>query len=426
SIIKQHRGAANQLGFAVQLCYMRYPGIVLPAGVEPVMPLLRLITDQIKITASEWTQYARRAETRREHFLELQSLFGFKSFTTADHYKMAVQSLEELAWQTDKGIVLAIHLIQSLRSQSILLPSINVMERICSEAITRATRRIYTTLTSALTDTNLQQLDILLKVKPDAKVTTLAWLRQPPGPGKARYLLEHIERLRAIRDFGLPNGLDKTIHQNRLLKLAREGRQMTSQDLSKFEPNRRYATLSALLMETQATLIDEIIELHDRIIGSLFNRAKRNHGSKFQQSGKEINNKVRLFSRIGHALLEAKQSGSDPFAAIENIITWDAFTQSVTEAEKLAQSEDFDYLHLIGEGYSQIRRYSPVFLDALQLKAAPAAQEVLEAVEKLRVMNTENLRKVPEDAPTSFVRKRWKNLVFTAEGVDRRCASYLN
>ena len=28
SIISQRRGAANRLGFAVQLCYMRYPGVI--------------------------------------------------------------------------------------------------------------------------------------------------------------------------------------------------------------------------------------------------------------------------------------------------------------------------------------------------------------------------------------------------------------
>jgi hypothetical protein len=63
------------------------------------------------------------------------------------------------------------------------------------------------------------------------------------------------------------------IHQNRLLKLAREGRQMTSHDLSKFEPNRRYATIIALIIEAHAIIIDEIIEMHDRIIGSLFARS---------------------------------------------------------------------------------------------------------------------------------------------------------
>ncbi|WP_333939180.1 hypothetical protein, partial [Klebsiella pneumoniae] len=36
-----------------------------------------------------------------------------------------------------------------------------------------------------------------------------------------------------------------------------------------------------------------------------------------------INDKVRLYSRIGQALLEAKESGSDPYAAIEAVIPWD-------------------------------------------------------------------------------------------------------
>ena len=32
AIVRQRRGAANRLGFAVQLCYLRYPGIVLGLG----------------------------------------------------------------------------------------------------------------------------------------------------------------------------------------------------------------------------------------------------------------------------------------------------------------------------------------------------------------------------------------------------------
>ena len=40
---------------------------------------------------------------------------------------------------------------------------------------------------------------------------------------KFRHILEHIDRLKVIRNLDLPVGLDKMIHQNRLLKLAREG-----------------------------------------------------------------------------------------------------------------------------------------------------------------------------------------------------------
>ncbi|MFZ2219456.1 MAG: Tn3 family transposase, partial [Rhodoferax sp.] len=168
------------------------------------------------------------------------------------------------------------------------------------------------------------------------------------------------------------------------------------------------------------TVTDEIIDLHDRILGKLFNAAKNKHQQQFQASGKAINAKVRLYGRIGQALIDAKQSGGDPFAAIEAVMSWDAFAVSVTEAQKLAQPDDFDFLHRIGESYSTLRRYAPEFLDVLKLRAAPAAKDVLDAIEVLRGMNTDNARKVPADAPTGFIKPRWQKLVMTDTGIDRR------
>jgi hypothetical protein len=244
--------------------------------------------------------------------------------------------------------------------------------------------------------------------------------RSTPGAPSAKHLLEHLERLKALEALDLPEAMQRRIHQNRWLKLAREGGQMTAQHLRDLETTRRYATLVAVLLETKATVIDQTLDLHDRMIGALFNRAKHRHAEEFQQSGKAIHDKVRLYWRIGEALLEAKQSGVDPFGAIEAIIPWEAFVQSVTEAQRLAGAEDFDYLHRISDGYTQIRRYAPAFLNAFRFKAAPAAQAILEAVETLRAMNADNLRKVPADAPTGFVRKRWETLVFSDAGIDRR------
>ncbi|MGT5296220.1 Tn3 family transposase, partial [Escherichia coli] len=98
----------------------------------------------------------------------------------------------------------------------------------------------------------------------------------------------------------------------------------------------------------------------------------------------------------------AKESGSDPYAAIEAVIPWDEFTESVSEAELLARPEGFDHLHLVGENFATLRRYTPALLEVLELRAAPAAQGVLAAVQTLREMNADNLRKVPADAPTAF------------------------
>ncbi len=75
---------------------------------------------------------------------------------------------------------------------------------------------------------------------------------------------------------------------------------------------------------------------------------------------------------------------------------------------------------LVGENFATLRRYTPALLEVLELRAAPAAQGVLAAVQTLREMNADNLRKVPADAPTAFIKPRWKPLVITPEGLDRK------
>ncbi|MEH5785883.1 DUF4158 domain-containing protein, partial [Citrobacter freundii] len=301
SVIRQRRGAANRLGFAVQLCYLRFPGIFLGVDDPPFLPLLRMVAAQLKVPVESWNHYGQREQTRREHLVELQTVFGFKPFTMS-HYRQAVHTLTELALQTDKGIVLASTLVENLRRQSIILPAMNAIERASAEAITRANRSIHAALADSLIPVHRQRLDELLKRKDGSKMTWLAWLRQSPAKPNSRHMLEHIERLKAWQALDLPAGIERQVHQNRLLKIAREGGQMTPADLAKFESQRRYATLVALAIEGMATVTDEIIDLHDRIIGKLFNAAKNKHQQQFQASGKAINDKVRMYGRIERTL----------------------------------------------------------------------------------------------------------------------------
>jgi hypothetical protein len=58
---------------------------------------------------------------------------------------------------------------------------------------------------------------------------------------------------------------------------------MTGQHLRDLETSERYATLLAILLEAKATLIDQALDLHDRMIGALFNRGKRRHAEEFQK-----------------------------------------------------------------------------------------------------------------------------------------------
>lgn len=419
SLINQRRGDHNRLGFAVLLCYLRYPGIAMPMGEKPPKELLSFIEEQLAIKTGTWPAYSERVETRREHLYELQAWMKLNPISISDQRRLTLQ-LTKTAQRTDNGFVLATSLIDMMRRERIIIPPYESIESILHESTLRGTRQVYKNLSKSLTTHHRRKLDrLLMPQKGDIK-SGLIWLRQPPGPPKPKHILIHLQRLKTILDLKLPDNLGKIVHQNRLLKIAREGGQMTAQHLRELKPVRRYATIAAVLIETRATLTDEIIDLHNRFMGTMFSKAKRKHAEKFHQSGKAINDKVRLFSRIGRALLNAKQSGTDPFEAIEAVIAWETFRESISEAEKLAQPEEFDYLPLIGDGFSQLRRYTPVFLELLRFKAAPVSKELLAGVQVLRKMNDRHLRKVPENAPISFIRKRWKNLVYIEGGLDRR------
>ena len=358
AFVCQHRGDQNRLGIAVLLSYLRHPGRVLAEGEKPYEPVLNLVAEQLQIPASAWDLYAERDETRREHLLELFSLLRMEQFSTR-HYRALSEWLEPMALQTTRGILLAQAVVEELRKRPIILPSVAVIERLCSEAATRAQRKIFALLIQDLSAEQKSQLDGLLEMREGSPYSTLAWMRLPPGPPTGRAILAHIERLQAIRALHLSPGISRRVHQNRLLQIAREAAQTAVYQLKEYEPDRRHGTLVALMIESAATLTDEILDLHDRLIGSFFTKSKDKYERAFAEQGKAINEKVRLYAKVGAALVAAREQGRDPYAAIEEIVSWDAFSRSVNEAQQLARDEDFDALSLISEHYSQLRRFAP-------------------------------------------------------------------
>jgi TnpA family transposase len=418
ALIAEKRADRNRLGFAVQLAYLRYPGQALGADEEPPAELLAFLARQLEITPAVWAEYASRDETRREHALELQAAWGLRPFTVSA-YRGLRGWLTELALRTHKPLALAEQLIERLRSDKIIVPPIQVIDRLCGEASARGTRTLYRTLTDALDESARSRLDALLISLPNSRTIVLTWLRQPPGEAKPGPLLRHLSRLARLRELALPADLPGRVHPGRLAELARQGAQMSVQHLRDLETARRYATLVALALDTEATITDQILEQHDRFIGRLFAEARRKHEQRFAAAGKAINDKVRMFSQVGHALIDARGAGTDPYTAIESVVTWELFTQSVAEADSLARPAAFDSLPLLGERHGQVRRYAPRLLETFDFKAAPIAQNVIDGIDTLRAVYRDRKRALPEDAPIGFVRKSWEPYVMTAAGLDR-------
>jgi hypothetical protein len=135
--------------------------------------------------------------------------------------------------------------------------------------------RLRQRLIAGLGGEQLERLDSLLVVPDGEDETPLNRLRRPPGPPSPRNFKEVLERLECIRSLGLPEDVGKAVHQNRLMLLAREGAKITPQHLRRFDPLRRRATLVAYLIERAAGLSDLALEMHDRMIGALMNKAEK-------------------------------------------------------------------------------------------------------------------------------------------------------
>ncbi|WP_254175334.1 Tn3 family transposase, partial [Planktothrix tepida] len=417
-VIKQRRRPHNRLGFAVQLCYLRFPGRVWSLGEIVPESVLFYIASQLKLDPTIIREYSQRDTTRREHLADIQQEFGFLAFNTSI-YKQLSKWLLPFALSSDQGMALVGALIDEMRFRKIIIPAISTVERLAWEVRHRAQKLVCVELTKNLTQLQKIALDKLLVVAPDQKLTELIWLRQPPGQANPRNFLKVVERLEFIRRLALDSGCLKRVHPNRLLQFTKIGAKSTPAHLSRLDELRRYAILVAFLIEWSASLVDYAIEMHDKMMGKLFNKSEHQHGDKFQRDGKAINEKVRLYAQIGKALISAREESDDAYQAIESVLAWSQFISSVAEAEKLARPADFDYLELLTHRYSQLRRYTPKLLETFEFKAVSASLSVIKALEVIKELNSSGRRNVPETADISFVKPRWSKHVIKGNTIDR-------
>ena len=212
-----------------------------------------------------------------------------------------------------------------------------------------------------------------------------------------------IERLNHVRAIGIDAARGHRAHQARLAQLAREAGRTTAQHIAGYERQRRHATLVAITLELGTALTDQAIDLLERLVGTMFSKAETRHARAFQADGRAINEKVRLYARVGTALIAAREGGQDPYEAITAVIPWERFRASVAEAETLAGPEDFNSYERLGEHYAAMRRWAPAFFAAFFFQSRPTAASLLRAVDVLRDMNEAASLRLPKSAPTGFI-----------------------
>ncbi len=419
AMVRRSRGDHSRLGYALMLCYLRHPGRPLRTNERPPSALVSFVAEQIDVRPEAIDDYLAAEQNRRRHAAELQDRLRFRPFGKHAATELA-NALHPQALENDRLFYLAELVMEECRRRRIVVPAPRRLERLCVDLRFRARREIERRLTDGLSLEQRRRLDALTQRRAETGQSWLGWLRQMPQATKPTAMLGLIERLNHVRAIGIDAARGHRVHQTRLAQLAREAGRTTAQHLAGYERQRRHATLAAITLDLGPALTDQTIDLFERLVGTMFSKAETRHARAFQTDGRAINEKVRLYARVGAALIAAREAGQDPFEAITTVILWERFRASVAEAEALARPEDFDSYERLGEHYGAMRRWAPAFLAAFSFQGGPAAASLLRAVDLLRDTNEAGALKLPKSAPTGFIRERWARYVMPGGEIDRR------
>jgi TnpA family transposase len=417
--IHRRRRERNRLGFALQLCVLRYPGRLLqPGELIPAEPL-RFVADQVGATPEALAAYAARFQTRYQQLDALREGFGFADFTTGHRHQILAWLLP-VALAMTSAAAIATTLMDELRRRRLIVPGPFIVEQLVVAAMILAERQVAHQLTRSLLPIQTNALDALLTTKEGTAISRLVWARQPPGAPGHRALARLVEQRAILNVIAIDPACAEGVHPERLRKLAREGARFTAQHLRALSPLRRRATMVATVLDTITRLTDDTVALFDRAVGRMFRRAEVREQDAMIRDARAINDKVRLLARLGAALIEAREGGADLQEAVASAIGWDKLARSVEEAKRLARPDKADLSALAARAWPVLHRLGPLFLGSLRFHAVPAAAATLRGVELLRSIYESGGRKWPRSLPTSFLRPAWREAVLSADGAERR------
>ncbi len=419
ALIRQRRRAANRLGFAVHLAYLRFPGRAIGVAENSPPDMLCFVAEQIEARADDFQDYAGRLQTRRAHLGELQGYLGVRPFRREDYRAVARVAVEE-ATGTDRGDAIVSAIIDSLRERRILLPASVTLEKMGLAARARARKRAHKNLVEGLGHETIAGREALIAVSDDKDRTPLAWLRDWPEAPTQKNLLGIVERLQVIRKLGVKQDREQRIHRTRYAAIARETAILSAQHLSRLDAQRQLATLVGFAREMEAILTDAAITMFDKMLGGVFRRADRAHKENVVDRAKALDSSTRALLGMAKAMLAAKASGGDQIAAVERSLGWERLKTLVAEADKIVTAAREDNLSEVVERYPTVRRVVPVVLGAFVFRSWKSGDSLLAALDVLRGVYATGARSLPPRPPTAFLKSTWRKLVGSGAAVDRR------
>jgi TnpA family transposase len=404
---------------------LRFPGRTITDLPDIPTRVLALIAQQVGVPPTAFVSYGQRLPTIYEHLDEIRTMFGYRNYDWRAMRKLARVLLPQ-ALESDRPLPLAAAALQQLRQDKVIAPGITTIERLVWGVLRIATRRIERALTRPLTAAQQTQLDALLTIDPALarrRLTRLTWLRVAPGNPSGPQLKALLERVVYLANLALPS-LPSQLHRNRIIQLAREGKNYRAQPLAAFDPDRRYALLVAHLHELQQDVVDASLDMFDKVWLELVRKTSARQERQVVTQAPSVNTQLMILTNAADAFLHAATQGLDPIATVFAAVPQPLLTATVQAAHGVLRPVDFDFLDLLEPKYLPLRSvllslYRTLPFASYRSRHRTPAQQALDHVgmlaqQRLRVTAIQQpLGRRAVVAPLAHLTDRWRPHVLT-------------
>src|SRR6266568_4335139 len=411
ALLESRRHAHTRLGFALQLCTVRFLGTFLSDPTDIPHNVVLTLASQLNIADLTVLSRYREGEMRYDHVHEIMAEYGYQDFASQPEHFRFLRWLYTRAWWSEERLTVLFDLAMArLIDRKVLLPGVSVLERAISSVREHASRRLWQLLAAIPTPPQRALLETLLEVPAGERQTPLDRLRRGPTRVSGPALVAALRRVEAIRLFEMEHLDLSFVPRGRLKALARHATTALVQHLRHLAQDRRIATLLAFTYTYLAVVHDDALDLFDVLMRTTVSTATREGQQERLRTIHDLDAAAQTLAQACQIVLDETQ---DPVTLLQRIYTSvpaEHLRAAVATVGELTRPPDDHYAQELLGRFLMLRRFLPTFWRTLEFESTPGGRPTLHAVQFLQRIEGRS-RAVMQRAPRAVIPRSWQRYV---------------
>lgn len=426
TLVKQKRDATTRLGFALQLCTVRFLGTFLNDPLDLPAVVLEFVASQLNEDVPAELGAYQFSRTRWDHRQEIMQHYGYRDFSNKPHHWRLVRWLYTRTWlSSERQSILFDLATHWLAERKVLLPGATTLSRLVAQVSDRASQRLWTELADRLNASQVERLEGLLEIEEGSAFSTLKRLTNAPTRISSEALVTALKRVEAIRAVGIHDIDLSQLPANHLETLARYGLKTWAQTVKRMQPTRRAATLLVTVQALLLKAVDDVLDLFDEVVRDVLSDAKKKGKQERLHSLKDFDQASLRLALVCERLIDPTRPREDIDAFVFAGLNQDDVQQAITVVKSTARPPDDNYEAETLKKWRTVRTFLPKLLTVIRFEAAEGGKDVLAAWQYLEtVLDTKKRTLV--DPPLNSISPAWQRHVFTDKQTVERKAYALS